>query len=528
MTGAGDRGRRQFMTALAAGAAGRPAVGARPTRPARQHLFDVTTFGAVGDGRTPATGAIQAAIDACGQAGGGLVLVPAGQYLTGALFLRNKIELHVAAGATLLASQRFEDFPPIQGRWEGIERTTYSSLLTGEDLEDVVLSGAGLLDGQGPPWWEAFGTTRKLRLDRGLPREAPDPPEAPLKWPCPRIVNLIRCQRVAIRGLRFENAPSWSLHLLYCQDVVVEDLNMIGLHAQLASGLVVDSCKRIRISNCAIGSGADCIGLKAGYNEDGRRVGLPCEDIIISGCQFFDSNSAGVAIGSETAAWIRNVTISNCTMTNTRTMFHFRSTRGRGGGIERVRVVGCVGDRLAQAAIVLLPFFDSVRWETYMTGLPMLKSNPETNRQAAVPASEGTPTFRDISFSGLTVGAAPDLATIEGLPERFIHKISLTDITAGSMVGGVSCVNAQDVFIGGLSLQIRARPAVAAAHVQHLEVAGLRAEQAQAATPPPVVYLDNVSDAFIHGCNVPAGAELVHAAGQSNRDVTVTGNKGGK
>jgi hypothetical protein len=516
------------MTALAAGAAVRPPGAPRPDRAGKQHLFDVTTFGAIGDGRTPATAAIQRAIDACDKAGGGLVLVPAGQYVSGALFLRSKIEFHVAAGATLLASQRFDDFPPIKGRWEGVERMTYSSLLTGEDLEDVVLSGAGLLDGQGPPWWDAFATNRKLRVDRGLPREAPEPPEAPLKWPCPRIVNLIRCQRVAIRGLRFENAPSWNLHLLYCQDVVVEDLNMVGLQAQLASGLVVDSCKRVRVSNCSIGSGADCIGLKSGYNEDGRRVGLPCEDVIISGCQFFDSNGAGVSIGSETAAWIRNVQISDCTMTNTRSAFHFRSTRGRGGGIERVRVVGCIADRLAQAAIVLLPFFDSVRMETYLTGLPMLKNNPETNREVAVAAGEGTPTFRNISFSGLTVGNAPDVATIEGLPERFIHDISLIDISAGRMVGGVSCANAKNIVIRGLSLETRARPAVAARNVEGLEIAGLRATQTPGATPAPVIHFDNVNGAFVHGCSVPAGAELVRSAGEHNRDVTVTGNKGGR
>src|SRR4051812_28734925 len=136
-----SRGRRRFIGALAAagtsGLAGvspwrRARAGPRPVAPAdpASEVFDVRRFGAVGDGATPATAAIQKAIDACGKAGG-MVLVPPGRFLCGALFLRSNVHLHLSSGALLLASQHFDDYPPIQGRWEGIERKTYSSLLTG-------------------------------------------------------------------------------------------------------------------------------------------------------------------------------------------------------------------------------------------------------------------------------------------------------------------------------------------------------------------------------------------------------------
>ncbi len=205
-----------------------------------------------------------------------------GRFLCGALFLRSNVHLDLAPGAALVASQRFEDFPAIDGRWEGIERKTHASLINGSNLENVSLTGAGLLDGQGWPWWNAHEETKKLRLERKLPREAENPPGSPLKWPRPRLVNRIRCQKLAIRGVSAREAPSYTFHLVYCQDVVVDGVTLLGLEAQNSDGVVIDSSKRVRISNCSIELGGESISIKSGYNEDGRRVGLASEDIVVT------------------------------------------------------------------------------------------------------------------------------------------------------------------------------------------------------------------------------------------------------
>jgi polygalacturonase len=518
------------MEALVAGAAvtGPSLVAhaaASPSGSGKLGIFDVTAFGAVGDGRTLVTPAIQKAVDACGKAGGGLVLVPPGRYLTGAIFLRSNIEFHLAAGATLLASQRFQDFPPIDGRWEGVERKTHSSLLTGERLDNVTLSGGGVLDGQGAPWWAAFEATHKLRRERGLAREAPDPPDAPLKWPCPRLINLIRCQRVSISDLAMENGPSWNLHLIYCQDVTIQNVAMVGLEAQEACGVVLDSCKRVRVVDCSIASGADCIGIKAGYNEDGRRVGLPCESILISNCNLFDSFSAGISIGSETAGGINNILVTNCVIEHCKNAFHIRSTRGRGGGIERVRITNCVVDGLSDAAIVVRQFFDSVLMESYAAG-PKQRNNPETNRAMKPTPGEGTPTFRDLHFSGLTVGSARELASIEGLPERFIQTLKISDVSVAHAKGGISCQNAVGVRIADVRLDPLERPLVTARNVQRLELDGLTCAQ----PPPraPVVELENVAGAFIRNCQTAASADrFVVAKGTANHKIVLAGNSVG-
>jgi hypothetical protein len=501
--------------AATAAPAPRPVVGAG--------AHDVTQFGAVGDGKTDATAAIQRAIDACAAAGGGVVLIPPGRYLSGALFLKSHIELHVARGAVLLASQRFDDFPLIDGRWEGVERKTHASLITGQDLENVAITGRGVLDGRGWPWWEAHKATRDLRLQRGLPREAENPPEAPLRWPRPRTINLIRCQGVSVADLTIRDGPSWSVHLLYCQDVSVSGLTVTGQETQGCDGVVVDSSKRVRIWGCSIGSGSDCIALKSGYNEDGRRVGLPCEDVVVSTCNLFASYGSGVAIGSETAGGVKNVTVANCVITNCRTAIYIRSPRGRGGVVERVRVSNLVVDHLSEAAIKLSHFFDSLRMEARFGEGPSEAGNVEVDRSIKPAPDVGTPEFRDIEFSGISIGETADVAIVEGLPERFIHHVAFRDLTALRAKAGISCQRAADVVISGLTVNPTIAPAVDARDVERLEVSRLRSSRPHPQLP--AVRLENVAGSLISACSVVTGpGGFVRREGQLNRGITEVDN----
>jgi hypothetical protein len=483
--------------------------------------FDVRRFGAAGDGKTACTRALQAAIDACGQAGGGTVVLPAGQFLSGALFLRNNVHLHLSAGATLLGSTRFEDYPPISGRSDGVERTIYASLLTGEDLENVGITGQGIIDGQGPPWWQAHQITRDARLARGMPREAENPPEVPLRWPLPRLINFIRCQRVLLAGVALRHAPSYSIHLVYCQDVAIEQVSMSGLEAQHCDGIIVDSSKQVRIAGCCIGSGGESIALKSGYNEDGRRVGVPCEDIVVTNCNLFYSPGAAIAIGSETAAGIKNVTVANCVISNCKYGVHIRSPRGRGGIVERIRISNLVLDHIGDAALFMTHFFDSVRMDNLFGESPSPANNPELDRSIKPRPDEGTPTFRDVALGGLTLGDVPRIATIEGLPERFIHGVSITDVVAHRARAGLSLQRVSQVRISNLSVGPTEWPAVAARDVERLEIHRLCAETS---VKGPLVELQNVAGAFIHGCDVAqSGNRFVQLHG-SNRQIRLAGN----
>jgi polygalacturonase len=487
-------------------------------------LYDITRFGAVGDGKAPCTASIQRAIDECAARGGGLVLVPPGRFLTGALFLRSNLHLHLSPGAVLVASERFEDFPPIDSRSEGIERKTYASLLTGQNLENVTLSGTGTLDGRGPPWWQAHEATRNLRLARGLPREAPNPPGAPLRWPRPRIVNLIRCQGVSISGLSFNNGPHWNLHLVYCQNVVVEGITMTGLQAQHCDGIIIDSCKEVRVANCTIASGSESIAIKSGYNEDGRRVGIPCEDIVITNCHLSFSVGSAITIGSETAGGVKNVAISNCNVSRAKIAVHIRSPRGRGGVVERIRIMNLTVDEIESAAVIVSHYFDSIRMMSLFGEGQSPAGNPETDRSMKLPVNEGTPHFRDLDFSGLQVGSARAVALIEGLPERPIEGISFREVHARSAGAGISCSRASDVSIAGLAVNPTEGSAVSAKQVERLDIQGLRCARGNPRIP--LVRMADVRGAFVHGCYVSqVGLKLLHLEGANNQDVTALGNK---
>jgi hypothetical protein len=504
--------RRGFIGALGAGA-GLPVLGLGEARAAaapepRGGIHDITLFGAIPGGKKPGTAAIQKAIDACAATGGGSVLVPPGRFLTGALFLRSHVHLELSAGAVLVASERPEDFPPTTGRHEGIERTVFASLINGADLENVAVSGRGVLDGQGSPWWKADEVTRKLRVASKMPREADNPREAPLRWPRPRMIALVRCRDVFLQGVTFVDGPSYNLHLVYCEDVVVDGIAMSQQRmAQGTDGIIVDSSRRVRISNCSISSGGDCVGIKSGHNEEGRRIGLPSADVVVTNCHFYRSGGSGVGIGSETAGGIANVVISNCVVSECLRGMHIRSPRGRGGVVESLHVSNLVIDRIEEMAIKISHFFDSVRMEGhYIPAANASRQNLELARSRTAPVDEGTPTFRDFVFCGLTVGRVQDVALIEGLPERFIRGVRFESLTVLQATGGISCTMVADLGISDCSINGVETPAVDAREVERLEIHRLRCAHPQ--TKAPLIWLESVSRAFIHGCNVadPGGA----------------------
>jgi polygalacturonase len=490
-------------------------VDRRDTRPLPGGTFDVVRFGAARGGKAPSTRAIQAAIDACGAAGGGTVLLPPGQYLSGALFLRDRVRLYIAVGATLVGSQRFEDYPAMDSRWEGIERKTHASLINAVAVEDVIITGGGIIDGQGAPWWEGQNRTMEARVAHQLPREAENPADAPLRWPRPRLIHFLRCTRAAISGLTIRDSPSANLHLVYSEDVLVSGLTVTGLEANGLEAVIIDSSCRVRITGCLLAAG-DAVSIKAGYNEDGRRVNRPCEDIVIDGCTITAVGASALAIGSETAGSIRNVCFANSVVTQARHGVYLRSPRGRGGVVERIRVENVVIDRVTERAIRASHFYDSLRGDGAYVKLSDPRGNREIDRSMRQPVDEGTPTFRDLEFTRLSLGAMKGVAIFDGLPERYIANVRLAEVNAPQVTAGVSCSRVAGVSLDAISVGQLQHPAVDALLVDDLEIHRLRCWR-----PPssgPVVRLVSVRRAFVHGCDVgAAGGAFVAREGDGDR-----------
>lgn len=277
--------------------------------------YNITSFGAVGDGKTINTEAIQKTIDYAHQNGGGCVVIPKGEYLSGALFFRPGVDLQLKKKAVLKSTVRSEDFPIISTRFEGIERNWCCAFLNFDQCNGVKVYGDGIIDGQGVEWKSIpFGETGR-----------------------PRMFCFTECNNGSITGLNLRNQASWGVHVLYTDGFSISDLNISAEHTIPSSdGLDIDSSSDIDIYRVYIDVNDDCISIKSGKDSDGHRVNRPSENIRIEDCHFAYGHG-GVAMGSEISGGVRNVTISNCRMdADNWGPIRFKSQPSRGGLIENI------------------------------------------------------------------------------------------------------------------------------------------------------------------------------------------------
>lgn len=509
--------RREFLLGLAASTAAVPArAGAeyspslrdsgRDSRTAN-HVVNVLDFGAVADGRTLSTAGIQAAINACAAAGGGKVFVPPGKYLTGPIFLRSNLEFEVTAGATLVGSTNFADYPTIAGWWEGLERKVYASMITGIDLENVAITGRGTLDGQGAVWLEAWGKTEELRRKLGLKgREPENPPGSPLPWPRPRMINLYRCRKVLIRDLTIHDSPSWTVHPVLCEGIQIDGLTILNPpHSWNTDGIDPESCRNVRISGCYISTGDDCIMLKSGYKQIPGKPFLPTENVAVTNCTF-NAGGCGVGIGSETAGGVRNVAISNCACDGTTCGLYFRTARGRGNVVENVSAVNLVMRNLEETGIVVSMFYE------------------DEDRSTAHPVDISTPTFRNFHCSDILLDGAKTAVLIEGLPESPIQQLSLENVFVQAAEKGISCYQVHGFNLSNVVAHAENGPAIECKSVEDLGLAHIRAPKLEATVPAIVV--EDVHGAMVESCSAAESSPaLVQINGDGNRDITLALNR---
>jgi polygalacturonase len=301
--------------------------------------FPITDYGATAGGTDDCTAAIARAIAACHAAGGGHVVVPDGVWLTGGIRLLGNVDLHLADHATLQFTPKLDQYlPKVTIRYEGVERENHAPPIYAIEQENIAVTGKGTLDGGGEANWVAT-----LRSSGGSLR--------------PNFVVPFHCKNVLVEGLTIHNSPMWEINPVYCTNVTVRGLN-ISSHDPNNDGCDPDSCRYVLIENCTFDTGDDCIAIKCGKDDDGRRVNQPSEFTIVRHCVMKDGHG-GVTLGSECTPAIRNVFVENCRMDSPRlnAFFRFKDDPNRGGIIENAYMrnveVGSVADGGSAAGILI-------------------------------------------------------------------------------------------------------------------------------------------------------------------------------
>jgi polygalacturonase len=373
-----------------------PAAPAQPSIPAR--TFNLLDYGAHPDGHTSNTEAFHRAVAAVDSAGGGTLVIPAGEYFTGPIELCSALNLHLEAGARLLFSNNFDDYR--------IAEKTYRPLVGAKNCHDILISGKGRFDGQGDPWWVIERRVKSEARARGLP-------DAEIGRP--RMIVLESCKRIRLEGVTLANSPMYHFVPFKCEDVTVDGISILSpADSPNTDGIDPSVSRRVLITRCLIDTGDDCIAVKAGTHGYG-----PSEDILVSDCTFLHGH--GCSIGSDTDSGVRNMTVERCTFDGTEAGVRLKSRRGRGGLVENITYADLTMRNVGQAIVI----------SSYYYGLPKPGVHDEPQ-----PVTADTPIWRHITVRNVTAtGGARDAGLIIGLPEMPARDILLENVTIGARDG---------------------------------------------------------------------------------------------
>ena len=487
--------------AVASAAMGQSAWGDLPViaQPAfRSDTFNIAHYGARADGFSLNTAAINSAINDCHKKGGGVVLVPGGLWLTGPIVLQSGVNLCIDRAAILQFSGDFDQYPLVQGNWEGHPATRCQPPISGTGLDSVGITGTGIIDGNGEPWRslvrdKVTEAEWKKKVASGGTVSGDGKTWYPLDKKAamrPNLLVLTDCKHVLLEGTTFQNSPAWCLHFLLCEDLTLRGVRVRNpSYAQNGDGTDIESCRNVLVEASTFDAGDDGICIKSGRDEEGRKRGRPTENVIIRDDIVYRAHG-GFVIGSEMSGGARNIFVYNCSFVGTDVGLRFKTVRGRGGVVEKIYIKNISMKDIIHQAIFL---------DMYYAAKPPAPSDP-TGRLVAdsiVPVTEATPRFRDIHISGIVCDGAGEAIYVRGLPE-----LNIQDITFENMVlkadKGVELIAARNISLTNIRLATR--------------------------DTDPVIYVENSSGLHFDAIKYNKGAALLFSInGDKCGSLSVTG-----
>jgi len=429
--------------------------------------FCITAYGAVPDGKTYNTHAINTAIAEAANSGGGRIVIPAGLWRTGAINIKSNIELHLKKGALLQFDYDHpEDYPLILTNWEGMARIRATSPINAKDAESIAITGDGIIDGYGE-WWrprkrmkftegewrnivDSGGIVKDDRLwypsqasldgeTANLDLSTPDvlkQAQAFYRHYRPCLVSFVNCKRILLEGVTFQNSPVWNIHLLFCEHITVRNMTIRNpWNSQNGDGLDLESVKYALVENVQFDVGDDAICLKAGKNAEGRSIRIPTEFVTIRDCVVYHGHG-GFVVGSEMSRGVRNVHVSNCTFIGTDTGIRFKTAIGRGGVVEDILMENINMINIKTQAIIF----------TMGYSIHNVLTLEEANE-------DDIPILRNMTVKNVICVGADVGIQIDGLEQSNIHGLTFDNVHVTSK-NGVRITHAKDItFINSNSTQ---------------------------------------------------------------------------
>ena len=495
----------------------------------RADTFDIFRYGAKGDGVALNTTAINTAIDACSRKGGGVVLIPPGLWMTGPIVLKSGINLHVDRAAILQFSPDFSLYPIVAGNWEGHPSARCQSPISGVDLENVAITGTGIIDASGDAWrwisrdrlteseWKKkvasggvvtedsktwFPSAQSLKgyrtKDAGViqPGQSTEDFSDIRDFLRPNLLVLTNCKKVLLEGATFQNSPAWCLHTLLCEDLTVRDVHVRNpWYAVNGDGIDIESCRNVLLEHSTFDAGDDGICIKSGRDEAGRNRGRPTENVIVRDNIVYRAHG-GFVIGSEMSGGARYIFVSDCSFLGTDIGLRFKTVRGRGGVVEKIYIRNINMKDIVHQAI----FMDMY----YFAKAPTLAESKGQTAADIPPVTEATPRFRDIHIRHVVCNGAEEGIFVRGLPEMSIMNVDMEDLVLTANKGA-ELISAENVRLRDVRLLTKDTGS------------------------SPVIYVENSHDLHFDRIGYPEGTGTVLSInGDKCSHLEVTGTDFGK
>lgn len=445
----------------------------------------IKDFGAVGDGLTLNTEAFAKAIDAASKQGGGTVIVPQGLWLTGPIVFKSNINLYLEKGALITFSSDPKLYPMLDASFEGVDTKRLQSPISGTNLENIAITGDGVIDGNGQDWrpvkkskvtgyqWKDFlakGGVLNEKKDTWWPSESalkgsllasdqniPDLNKV-TNWEeirdylRPVMLNFIKCNNVLLDGVSFQNSPAWNLHPLMCNNIILSNLTVRNpWFSQNGDGLDMESCKNGIVYNSSFDVGDDAICVKSGKNEDGRRRGIPCENVIVSQCVVYHGHG-GFVVGSEMSGGVKNVSVNNCLFMGTDVGLRFKSTRGRGGVVENIYI--------SNINMINIPT-DPLLFDLFYGGKSAMEALADGDKPdtTLVPVTVETPSFKNIFIKNINSKGSMRAMYFNGLPEMNVKNVVVENSSFEAKEGAI-LAQSDEVKLQNLVIDAKQGPMV--------------------------------------------------------------------